>query len=143
MRKLLRIVPILLLCASFAAAQDHDRDNRATNNQQYSRQVERPMLEFADANQAKIAWTSKHGEDLDLHYSTDPNNMNQAAVDAIEHRGGDNHRATISNLQPHTTYYVVVTDKRGQPLGPVFSFRTPGRHEQPIHEQPLSEGYRR
>lgn len=137
--KLLKIAPVLLFCACVAA-------NLASGPKALaqSAQVHKVVLEFADANQAKIAWTSKHGEDLDLHYSTDPNNMNQSAVDAIEHRDGDNHRATISNLQPHTTYYIVMTDKRGQPLGPVFSFRTPGRHEQPIHEQPLSEGgYRR
>ena len=136
--KLFRIAAALVFCACMIGP-------RAFGPAAYaqSAEVHQVVLEFADANQAKIAWTSKHGEDLDLHYSTDPNNMNQAAVDAVEHRGGDNHRATISNLRPRTTYYIVMTDKRGQPLGPVFSFRTPGRHEQPIHEQPLSEGYRR
>jgi len=94
------------------------------------------MLEFANASQAKIAWTSKQGADLVLQYSTDPNNFNQAA-DAIEHSGGDNHRATITNLQPNTTYYVRMTDKSGQPVGPVFSFKTPAQGQPPIHEQPL------
>ena len=133
MMKLLRFVPVLLLCTCFAAwtpatAQYRDRGG--------DRQVEKAMLEFANDNSAKIAWTSKHGEDLVLQYSTDPNNFN-LAVDAIEHRGGDNHRGTMINLQPHTVYYVRMTDKRGQPVGPVFSFRTTGRHEQPIHEQRL------
>jgi hypothetical protein len=132
MLKLLRIVPVLLLCTCFAAwtpatAQYGDRGDR---------QVEKAMLEFANDNSAKIAWTSKHGEDLVLQYSTDPNNFN-LAVDAIEHRGGDNHRGSMINLRPHTVYYVRMTDKRGQPVGPVFSFRTTGRHEQPIHEQRL------
>ena len=132
MLKLLRIVPVLLLCTCFAAwtpatAQYGDRGDR---------QVEKAMLEFANDNSAKIAWTSKHGEDLVLQYSTDPNNYT-LAVDAIEHSGGDNHRGTIINLRPHTVYYVRMTDKRGQPVGPVFSFRTTGRHEQPIHEQRL------
>jgi hypothetical protein len=132
MLKLLRIVPVLLLCTCFAVwtpatAQYGDRGDR---------QVEKAMLEFANDNSAKIAWTSKHGEDLVLQYSTDPNNFN-LAVDAIEHRGGDNHRGSMINLRPHTVYYVRMTDKRGQPVGPVFSFRTTGRHEQPIHEQRL------
>jgi Purple acid Phosphatase, N-terminal domain len=131
MLKLLKFVPVLLLCTCFAMA-------RPPAPVQYGdRQVEKAMLEFADATGAKIAWTSKHGEDLVLQYSTDPNHFIQA-VDAIEHRGGDNHRATLSNLQPHTTYFVRMTDKRGQPVGPVFSFRTTGHREQPIHEQPLS-----
>jgi Purple acid Phosphatase, N-terminal domain len=132
MLKLLRIVPVLLLCTCFAAwtpatAQYGDRGDR---------QVSKAMLEFANDNSAKIAWTSRHGEDLVIQYSTDPNNFN-LAVDAIEHSGGDNHRGTIINLRPHTVYYVRMTDKRGQPVGPVFSFRTTGRHEQPIHEQRL------
>ena len=134
MLKLLRIVPVLLLCTCFAAwtpaTAQYDRGDRG------DRQVEKAMLEFANDNSAKIAWTSKHGEDLVLQYSTDPNNFN-LAVDAIEHSGGDNHRGTIINLRPHTVYYVRMTDKRGQPVGPVFSFRTTGRHEQPIHEQRL------
>jgi hypothetical protein len=134
MLKLLRIVPVLLLCTCFAAwtpaTAQYDRGDRG------DRQVEKAMLEFANDNSAKIAWTSKHGEDLVLQYSTDPNNYT-LAVDAIEHSGGDNHRGTIINLRPHTVYYVRMTDKRGQPVGPVFSFRTTGRHEQPIHEQRL------
>jgi hypothetical protein len=137
MLKLLRIVPVLLLCTCFAVstpatAQYGDRGDRDRGE----RQVQKATLEFANDNSAKIAWTSRHGEDLVVQYSTDPNNFNMA-VDAIEHRGGDNHRGTMINLQPHTVYYVRMTDKRGQPVGPVFSFRTPGRHQQPIHEQPL------
>ncbi|MGC2742438.1 MAG: fibronectin type III domain-containing protein, partial [Candidatus Angelobacter sp.] len=58
-------------------------------------------------------------------------------ADAIEHSGGDNHRATISNLQPNTTYYVRMVDKSGQPVGPVYSFKTPAQGQPPIHEQPL------
>jgi hypothetical protein len=129
MMKFLRFVPVLLLCTCFAAWTP-------ATAQYGDRQVSRARLEFANDNSAKIAWTSRHGEDLVLQYSTDPNNFN-LAVDAIEHRGGDNHRGTLVNLRPHTVYYVRMTDKRGQPVGPVFSFRTTGRREQPIHEQPL------
>jgi Purple acid Phosphatase, N-terminal domain len=135
--KLFKIAAFMLLCACFAAAQTPAATQTATANQQSSTpQVTKTMLEFANANQAKIAWTSKQGADLVLQYSTDPNNFNQA-VDAIEHSGGDNHRATIPNLQPNTTYYVRMTDKNGQPVGPVYSFKTPAQGQPPIHEQPL------
>jgi len=137
MMKIFKIAALLLLCACFAAAQTPATTQTATTNQQAgTTQVTKPMLEFANANSAKIAWTSKQGADLVLQYSTDPNNFNQAA-DAIEHSGGDNHRATISSLQPNTTYYVRMTDKNGQPVGPVFSFKTPAQGQPPIHEQPL------
>jgi hypothetical protein len=135
--KLFKIAAVLLFCACFVAVQTPAALQTATANQQSSTpQVTKTMLEFANANQAKIAWTSKQGADLVLQYSTDPNNFNQA-VDAIEHSGGDNHRATIPNLQPNTTYYVRMTDKSGQPVGPAFSFKTPAQGQPPIHEQPL------
>jgi phosphodiesterase/alkaline phosphatase D-like protein len=96
------------------------------------------MLEFANANSAKIAWTSKASQDLVLQYSTDPNfGSNPLAADAIEHSGGDNHRATISNLQPNTTYYIRMTDKTGQPVGSVFTFKTPAQGQPSLHQQPL------
>jgi hypothetical protein len=137
MMKLFKIVVFMLLCACFAVAQTPATTQPATTNQQASTpQVTRSMLEFANANSAKIAWTSRQGADLVLQYSTDPNNFNLAA-DAIEHSGGDNHRATISNLQPNTTYYVRMTDKSGQPVGPVFSFKTPAQGQPPIHQQAL------
>jgi phosphodiesterase/alkaline phosphatase D-like protein len=137
MMKIFKIAAFLLLCACFAAAQTPATAQTATTNPQAGApQVTKPMLEFANANQAKIAWTSSQGADLVLQYSTDPNNFNQA-VDAIEHVGGDNHRATLGNLQPNTTYYVRMTDKNGQPVGPVYSFKTPAQGQPPIHQQPL------
>lgn len=135
MMKIFKIAAFMLLCVCFAAAQVPTTQT-ATGNQAGATQVTKPMLEFANANSAKIAWTSKASQDLVLQYSTDPNNYTLAA-DAIEHSGGDNHRATITNLQPSTTYYVRMTDKTGQPVGPVFSFQTPAQGAKPIHEQPL------
>jgi hypothetical protein len=131
MMKLFKIAAVLVFCAGFALAQT---PGTPTTNQ--STQVTKPMLEFANANSAKIAWSSKASQDLVLQYSTDPNNYTMAA-DAIEHSGGDNHRATITNLQPNTTYYVRMTDKTGQPVGSVFTFKTPAQGQSPIHEQPL------
>jgi Purple acid Phosphatase, N-terminal domain len=135
--KIFKIAALMLLCAGFAAAQTPATTQTATANQQASTQVEKPMLEFANANSAKIAWTSKASQDLVLQYGTDPNNFGPLAADAIEKAGGDNHRATISNLQPNTTYYVRMVDKNGQPVGSVFTFKTPAQGQPPIHEQPL------
>jgi hypothetical protein len=139
MMKLFKIAALLLLCACFAAAQTPATPQTATTNQQAGTQVTKPMLEFANANSAKVAWTSKASQDLVLQYGTDPNNFGPLAVDAIEHSGGDNHRATISNLQPNTTYYVRMVDKNGQPVGAVFTFKTPAQGQPPIHEQPLQQ----
>jgi hypothetical protein len=130
--KILKIAVFMLLCVCFVAAQ-----TPATANPQAGTQVTKPMLEFANANSAKIAWTSKASQDLVLQYSTTPSNFGPLAEDAIEHNGGDNHRATISNLQPNTTYYIRMVDKSGQPVGPVFTFKTPAQGQPPIHEQPL------
>ena len=136
--KLLKIVAVLLFAACFAAAQTPGTTQPSSTTQQASTQVEKPMLEFANANSAKVAWTSKQGADMDLHYSTDRNNLQQAAVGAAEQMNGDNHRATLTNLQPNTTYYVVVTNKGGQPIGPVFSFKTPAQGQAAIHQQALT-----
>jgi hypothetical protein len=126
----------MLLCTCFILAQTPATTQTAANTQA-STQVEKTMLEFANANSAKIAWTSKANQDLVLQYSTTPSNWGPLAADAIEHSGGDNHRATISNLQPNTTYYIRMVDKQGQPVGPVFSFKTPAQGQPPIHQQPL------
>jgi hypothetical protein len=138
MKKLLTITAVLLLCACFAAAQTPGTTQPNSTTQQANTLVEKPMLEFANATSAKIAWTSKGGSDTDLHYTTDRNNLQQGAVGAVESAGGNNHRATITNLQPNTTYFIVVTDKTGQPVGPIFSFKTPAQGQPPIHEQPLT-----
>src|SRR6185437_16750245 len=105
MMKIFKIAAFLLLCACFAAAQTPATTQTVTTNQQSGTpQVTKTMLEFANANSAKIAWTSKSSQDLVLQYGTDPNNFGPLAADAIEKSGGDNHRATITNLQPNTTY---------------------------------------
>jgi len=137
MKKLFAITGILLLCACFAAAQT-PATPQTTTPTTAQMEIDKPMLEFANANSAKIAWTTKQGADLDLHYSTDRNNLQQAAVGAVEHANGDNHRATLSNLQPSTTYYVAMTNKGGQPVGPTYSFTTPAKGGAPLHEQPLN-----
>src|SRR5215467_497458 len=95
MKKLFTIAAVMLFCACFAAAQTPGTAQPGSTTQPADTdQVLKPMLEFANANSAKIAWTSKQGADLDLHYSTDRNNLNQAGVGAVEKMGGDNHRAT-------------------------------------------------
>jgi hypothetical protein len=137
MLKIFKIAAFMLLCVCFVAAQTPTTTQTATASQQAGTQVEKPMLEFANANSAKIAWTSQASQDLVLQYGTDPNNFGPLAADAIEHSGGDNHRATISSLQPNTTYYVRMVDKSGQPVGQVFTFKTPAQGAAPIHQQPL------
>lgn len=138
MSNLLKIAAVLLLCAGFAVAQTPATPAPAAG-QQNTMLTKGPTLEFANANSAKIAWTSKQGADLVLQYSTNPSSFTQA-VDAIEKMGGDNHRATMTGLQPNTTYYIRMTDKTGNPIGPTYSFKTPAQGQAPIHEQPLNPG---
>jgi hypothetical protein len=138
MKKLLTIAVVLVFCVCFAAAQTPGTTQPSSATQQANTQVEKPMLEFADATSAKVAWTSKGGGDTDLHYTTDRNNLQQGAVGAVETMNGNNHRATITNLKPDTTYFLVVTNKTGVPVGPVYSFKTPAQGQPPIHQQPLT-----
>ena len=139
MSNLLKIAAVLLLCVGFVMAQTPATQPSASS-QQSTMISKGPTLEFANANSAKIAWTSTQGADLVLQYSTspDPKSFGPLAVDAIEKMGGDNHRATLSGLQPNTTYYVRMTDKSGNPVGPVYQFKTPAQGGAPIHEQPLN-----
>ena len=135
----LKIAAIALLCACFAAAQTPATPQTATSNQQSVPQITKgPTLEFANANSAKIAWTSAQGAEMGMHYGTDPKNLAQP-VGTIDKMGGDNHRATLVNLQPNTTYYVQMwTRNPGQAVGSVYSFKTPAQGQPPIHEQPLT-----
>ena len=64
MMKIFKIAAFMLLCVCFVAAQTPATTQPATANPQASTQVEKPMLEFANANSAKIAWTSKASQDL-------------------------------------------------------------------------------
>lgn len=143
MNNLLKIAAFLLLGAYFAAAQTPGTAQPPAAGQspaaaaQAGTDITKPMLEFADTKSAKIAWTSKQSANLGMHYGTDPKNLT-GAVDAVDNSGGDNHRATIINLQPNTTYYVQMTTMNGQPVGPIYSFKTPAQGAQPIHQQPLN-----
>ncbi|HZD93858.1 MAG TPA: fibronectin type III domain-containing protein, partial [Candidatus Sulfotelmatobacter sp.] len=86
-----------------------------------------PVLEYVSDHDAKLAWTTKAPADMAVHFGTAPTSLTQAGVqaaDAKENAGGTNHRASLTNLQPSTTYYVVVTDKTGNPLTSVVQFQT-------------------
>lgn len=133
MTKRFKLATILLLCTCFVATQ-------TPAISQVVADIKKPMLEFADHHSAKIAWISADNqrENLGMHYGTDPRNMT-GAVDAIENTSGRGHRASLVNLQPNTTYFVQMTTMTGQPVGPIFRFRTTGRGQPAIHEQPLGQ----
>jgi len=164
MTKLLNIATFLLLCAGFAAAQ-----NPATPSAQQppaaapaapaapqtpaaasaapaaapgatQQDVKKPMLEFANHHSAKIAWISadNQSENLGMHYGTSPSSLT-GAVDAVENTSGRGHRASLVNLQPNTTYFVQMTTSTGQPVGPLYKFKTPAQGQPDIHEQPLGQ----
>ena len=134
----LRIAALLLLCACFATAQTPATPQTATGSQQ-APVVKGPVLEFANANSAKIAWTSDQASPMGMHYGTDRNNLSTPAGD-VEAQNNKNHRATLTNLQPNTTYYFQLwtTGSQPQPLGPIFSFKTTAQGQPAVHEQMIT-----
>jgi hypothetical protein len=68
MMQLLKIAAGPLLCACFAVVQTPATAQTFTMSPQAGTEVTKPVLEFANTNQAKIAWTSKQGANLGLHY---------------------------------------------------------------------------
>jgi hypothetical protein len=157
MNNFLKIALFLVLCACFVAAQNPAtppaagqqpaaappataQQPAATTPQPGTQDVKKPMLEFANANSAKIAWTSadNQSENLGMHYGTSAASLT-SAVDAIENTAGKGHRATLINLRPNTTYFVQMTTSTGNPVGPTFKFKTPAQGQPAIHEQPLTQ----
>jgi hypothetical protein len=96
-----------------------------------------PVIEEADGNHARIAWTTNIQGSTRVTYGTDMGNMNKLA-EAPWGAGGLTHRAELKNLQAGTTYYFQV--QTGQAAGSevesgIFSFRTPNNGEATIRQQ--------
>jgi phosphodiesterase/alkaline phosphatase D-like protein len=81
-----------------------------------------PAVEYVSDHDAVIAWTSKNAVDMQAHFGTAANSMNQNA-DAVENSSGTNHRVKLNNLQADTIYYYQMT-AAGQPVGAVNTFKT-------------------
>lgn len=92
-----------------------------------------PVVEYASDHDAVIAWTSKEGSDMHIHYGTTPTSLTKAE-DAVENSGGTNHRVKLINLQPNTTYYIQMTTNTGQPIGSVMQFQTVAQGAAPKRE---------
>jgi len=136
----LKITAFVVLCACFALAQTPATAQTPTTNPQSAPQITKgPTLEFANANSAKIAWTSAQSAPMGMHYGTDPKNLSQP-IASVDKMNGDNHRVTLSNLQPNTTYYVQLwTTNPGAPVGSIYSFKTPAQGQPAVHQQPLTQ----
>ena len=96
-----------------------------------------PVIEEADGNHARIAWTTNIQGSSRVQYGTDLGSMNKLA-EAPWGAGGLTHRVELRNLQPGATYYFQV--ETGQAAGSevesdVFSFRTPNNGEATIRQQ--------
>ena len=135
--KIFKIAAFVLLCACFVLAQTPATQPVTANPQASSTQVTKAYAGICQRqlSQDRLDLKSQPGPGSAIQHHSQQ--LGPLAADAIEHSGGDNHRATISNLQPNTTYYVRMVDKQGQPVGPVFTFKTPAQGQPPIHEQPL------
>jgi hypothetical protein len=96
-----------------------------------------PVIEEADGNHARIAWTTNIQGSSRVQYGTDLGSMNKLA-EAPWGAGGLTHRVELRNLQPGATYYFQV--ETGQAAGSevesdIFSFRTPNNGEATIRQQ--------
>ncbi len=115
---------VLLLSICIGAAQTPAATTAqapaSTDNQRYI--THGPVLEYVSDHDAVIAWTSRQGSDMQLHYGTSPTSLSQTA-DAKENSRGTNHRVKLNNLQPSTTYYIQM-QVAGQPMGSVVQFQT-------------------
>jgi len=96
-----------------------------------------PVIEEADSNHARIAWSTNIQGSTRVQYGTDLGTMNKLA-EAPWGVGGLTHRVELKSLQPGTTYYFQV--ETGQAAGSevesdIFSFRTPNNGEATIRQQ--------
>jgi phosphodiesterase/alkaline phosphatase D-like protein len=137
MMKSLKITAFLLLCFCWGIAQTAATPQTTAPTAGAAAAIpditHGPVLEYASDHDAVIAWTSKAGSDMDIHYGTSPTSLT-LATDATEKPGGTNHRVKLINLQPSTTYYIQMTTSTGQPVGSVFQFQTPAKGGAPTHE---------
>jgi phosphodiesterase/alkaline phosphatase D-like protein len=133
---------VLLLCACFALAQTPATApaapaQGATATTAMPDVTHGPVLEYVSDHDAVIAWTSKAGADMAIHYGPTPASLNQqasAAMDAAENAKGTNHRVKLINLQPSTTYYFEMTTNTGQQVGQIFQFQTPAKGAAPVRQ---------
>jgi purple acid phosphatase-like protein len=96
-----------------------------------------PVIEEADSNHARIAWSTNIQGSSRVQYGTELGTMNKLA-ESPWGVGGLTHRVELKNLQPGTTYYFQV--ETGQAAGSevesdIFSFRTPNNGEAMIRQQ--------
>ena len=119
--------PVLAASEVAAGMQENGRV-RITNG---------PVIEEADSNHARIAWTTNIQGSTRVTYGTDLGDMSKLA-EAPWGAGGLAHRVELKNLQPGTTYFFKV--ETGQAAGSevesdIFSFRTPNNGEATIRQQ--------
>jgi phosphodiesterase/alkaline phosphatase D-like protein len=121
--KLFTMAAILLLCVCVGTAQTPAAPAPGTTAAALPDVTHGPVLEYVSDHDAVIAWTSKAGSDMQIHYGASPTSLT-LATDATEKPGGTNHRVKLINLQPNTTYYIQMTTNTGQPVGGVVQFQT-------------------
>jgi hypothetical protein len=114
MRNLL-LLPAVLALMGFASSQDRIQPRILPEHI-----VGQPRLERVDATSAIIRWTTNTGashiEYGVVRFGTDPKHLSQVAKSP--NRWNPNlprmtHRVELSNLNPATTYYYIVSAERG------------------------------
>jgi len=85
-----------------------------------------PVIEGMWPDHTVIAWSTSSPASTTVMYGTDRNNLTQQAQAPW---GGSPHRATLSGLQPNTTYYFRVQSQNAKGSGTglqseVYSFKT-------------------
>lgn len=144
MKRLLTILlaASALTCYSSAQASKNAEEKAEQAKKTHEAKVKitkGPIIEYASADKAVIAWSTNVPSSTVVHYGTDSNNLSQTAQAPY---GGDTHRAHLDNLKANTNYFFNFESEHGQGTGSeaestqVYGFHTPSNNAQAIHEQP-------
>lgn len=116
-RALLLLAAMLAFAASLSFAQVSERQQQAEQNTEAQNGIRDnvdvtsgPSVAQVTANSAVLNWTTNGVAATRVNYGMDPNNLSQSAYIP---GGTTNHQVMLRGLQPHSTYYFAIENKRG------------------------------
>ena len=108
MRKTIMAFALVLGLCAWGAAQQ--RNQSATMSI-----TSGPSVSNVNGNSVHISWQTNRPSSSEVHYGTNPNNLNQTAKG---YTSGTSHVVALSSLQPNQTYYFQVESEQPSGRGP-------------------------